>query len=168
MVERRLAALVCACLISLAQAQQALQADDVRGALEASAREILLYVPAFSNRAQADAIRKVLVERGVRVAILTPPGWASQGASFVASLALAGAHVFEARVPDAPHGVLVVDGQTVIAGPLVGASPGLRTIGTRLETSDKARDLDAWLRGSLSRARPVTLAEVVRVFLASK
>ncbi|NJK42912.1 MAG: hypothetical protein HC933_00410 [Pleurocapsa sp. SU_196_0] len=58
--------------------------------IDASGIEVMLYAPVMRDREQARALRRAVVERGVRVTILSEPESAREAASYLPSLKLAG------------------------------------------------------------------------------
>ena len=120
---------------------------------DAGGRELLVYAPVLRDRAQAEAFRRAVVERGVVVLVLTEPESALEAASYVASLALVGARVYLARVPRGENGLIVVDGRVAASGAGVGRPTLAFEWGLRLEDPRDVAALRAWFLAAVSRAR---------------
>jgi hypothetical protein len=75
--------------------------------------EVMLAAPTLRSQAVAEALRQALVVRGVAVFILVDPALSEERASYVLTLALAGAQV---RLAPVAEGVLVIDRQVALRG----------------------------------------------------
>ena len=147
--------------------------------LDASVREVWLYAPKLSDHEQADALRRAVVERGVVVTLLlAPPNVqtvcdpgatrcrqsSSDRDSYAYSLALAGARLFEARVPGNPAGFVLLDRRTGLEGVGIGVfSAGGVTVAAELD-SVRASALHRWFLETLGdrrRSRAVSQSEIL-------
>ena len=90
--------------------------DEVVQTLGAASQELMLAAPLLRSKEVADAVRVALVERGVPVYILAPVEGVEDPASYLMSLALAGAAVSLAPVDDA---FVIVDRTILLLGPLL-------------------------------------------------
>ena len=145
---------------------------------DSSTREIWLYAPKLNDRIQADALRRAVVERGVVVTLLlAPPSLqnvcdpgatrcrqaSSDRDSYAYSLALAGARLFEARVPNNPVGFALVDRQTGLEGVGVGLFTGAANPAKEL-SPERARSLHRWFLETLGdgrRSKAVSPSEIL-------
>jgi len=75
--------------------------------------EIMLAAPTLRSQAVAEALRQALVVRGVAVFLLVDANLLEERASYVLTLALAGAQV---RLAPVNEGVLIIDRQTALRG----------------------------------------------------
>lgn len=138
-------------------------------ALATSSREVWLYAPKLNHRAQAEALRRAMIERGVVVTILVlpailervcDPGAAcrlqpSDRDNYVYSLALAGARLFEATVPGAPKGFYLVDRRLAFEGAAVGTMPSLNDPPTQQAEPARALSLHQWFLTTLNNPKAV-------------
>jgi hypothetical protein len=151
----------------------------VTRAFDSSAREIWIYAPKVTHRDQADALRRAIVERGVAVTLLVlpptlervcDPGAAcrlqySDKDSYVYGLALAGARLFESRVPNAPAGFTLIDRKTGFEGAGVGTLPPPNAKPTVQVTGKRAMALYTWYLATLSdpkKVRRVSNLEILK------
>jgi hypothetical protein len=162
----------------VAVAGEALDRAGIVARLEASEREVWLYARTVNDRAQADALRRAIVERGVVVTLLVAPPTLevvcdpgatacrrapSDRDSYAYSLAFAGARLFEARVPGDPSGFALLDRRVALEGPGVGIFTA--GAGAQVLQPERAGALHAWFLDTLSdrtRSRVVTASEIVR------
>jgi phosphatidylserine/phosphatidylglycerophosphate/cardiolipin synthase-like enzyme len=93
--------------------------SDVVPYIDAASQEILVSAYMLRSQVIAEALRRAIVERGVKVYILTTDNGLHEGASYAKSLALAGAFV---RSGYANAEILVSDRYYTISGPLIGMS----------------------------------------------
>jgi len=75
--------------------------------------EIMLAAPTLRSQAVAEALRQALVVRGVAVFLLVDAELLEERASYVLTLALAGAQV---RLAPITEGVLIIDRHTALRG----------------------------------------------------
>ena len=128
--------LVCACLASASSLPIELRDEgEVAQVVLAAQRTVFISVRQFHNRAVADALRRAVVERGVRVLILCDGRYILERGGFIAGLSLLQSrYPLEIRVlRGVPNATLTVDENRSVIGPLI-AEPwtfGLPT--TRLD-----------------------------------
>jgi hypothetical protein len=134
--------------------------DPVR-LIDASGVEILLYAPVMRDREQARALRRAVVERGVRVTILSEPESAREASSYLPSLKLAGAGVFVARVPRGERGLLIVDGRVAVSGVGLGRLSLPYEGGLRFEATSNIPALNAWFLNSIRSARALSVSSLI-------
>ena len=103
--------------------------EEVVDAINTATNEILLVTDVLRTQEVADALREALAVRGVPVYLLIPSNTVEENASYVASLAHAGANV---RLLEVSGSFLVIDRHITIAGPLIGslgqAGEGMPTV----------------------------------------
>lgn len=156
-------------LISATALAQVVGDAVVTRAFDTSTREIWVYAPKITHRAQADALRRAMVERGVSVSLLVlpptlervcDPGAAcrlrySDKDSYVYGLALAGARLFESRVPNAPSGFTLIDRKLGFEGAAVGTIPVFNAKPTVQVSGKRAMALYTWYLDTLSNPKKV-------------
>jgi hypothetical protein len=130
--------------------------------VDAAASEVLLYAPVLRDREQARALHRAVVERGVRVRILSEPESAREPASYLPSLRLAGALVYLARVPQGERGLLVVDGRVAASGVGLGRARLSYEPASRFEASPDIPALRAWFFSSIRNARLLDVSSLIR------
>lgn len=91
--------------------------EQVADVVRAATVEVLISADTLHSRAVADALREAMTVRGVPVYVLAAAEGSRENASYLSSLALAGASV---RLAPVGGSVLVIDRRVTIAGPLVG------------------------------------------------
>jgi hypothetical protein len=134
--------------------------DPVR-LIDASGVEIRLYAPVMRDREQARALRRAVVERGVRVTILSEPESAREASSYLPSLKLAGVSVFVARVPRGERGLLIVDGRVAVSGVGLGRLSLPYERGLRFEATSNIPALNAWFLNSIRTARALSVSSLI-------
>lgn len=172
----KLASLAFALLLGSALA--GIDRSQIVARFDSSTREVWLYAPKLSDRDQADALRRAIVERGVVVTLLlAPPSVqrvcdpgatrcrqsSSDRDSYAYSLALAGARLFEARVPNNPVGFALIDRQTGLEGVGVGMFTGAAIPAKEL-SPERARSLHRWFLETLGdrrRSKAVPQTEIL-------
>jgi hypothetical protein len=103
-------------------AQQLTQFSEVAQAINSASSEIMLATDVLRSQEIAEAIRVAVVNRGVAVYILTPAESVEDSASYLVSLALAGANV---RLGPVEGSFVTLDRQSVVVGVLVSGVMGL-------------------------------------------
>jgi hypothetical protein len=103
-------------------AVQIMQFAEVAQAIASASSEIMLATDVLRSQEIAEAIRLAIVNRGVSVYILTPEESVEDPASYLVSLALAGANV---RVGPVEGSFITLDRQSVVVGVLVSGVVGL-------------------------------------------
>lgn len=129
--------------------------------VDAAATEVLLYAPVMRDREQARALHRAVIERGVRVLILSEPEAASEKASYLPGLKLAGASVYLARVPQGERGLLIVDGRIAVSGIGLGRARLPFETPLRFEESRNIPALRAWLLNSVRQARALSVSSLL-------
>jgi hypothetical protein len=127
--------------------------------INAASHEILCYAPVFRDLAQAQALRRAVVERQVKVIVLTEPEAAFENASYLPSLKLVGVRLFVARVPQGQRGLLIADQRIAITGLGVGRQTLPYEAGFKLEQSRNIPSLKAWLMKAVRNAKPFLLQD---------
>lgn len=155
--------LVVVLLVSLAcsMSRAAPNTPDPVLLIDASGIEVMLYAPVMRDREQARALRRAVVERGVRVTILSEPESAREAASYLPSLKLAGAGVFVARVPRGERGLLIVDGRVAVSGVGLGRLSLPYEAGLRFEATNNIPALKAWFLNSIRTARALSVSSLI-------
>lgn len=92
-------------------------AEQIVEQINSATEEILLATNIFRSKEVAEAIHEALVVRGVAVYLLIPETNAEENASYVASLAHAGANV---KLSEVGGSFLIIDRHITIAGELIG------------------------------------------------
>ena len=172
----KLASLAFALLLGSALA--GIDRSQIVARFDSSTREVWLYAPKLNDRIQADALRRATVERGVVVTLLlAPPSVqnvcdpgatrcrqaSSDRDSYAYSLALAGARLFEARVPNNPVGFALVDRRSGLEGVGIGVFTNATSPASELG-SERARSLHRWFLETLGdprRSRVVSQTEIL-------
>jgi hypothetical protein len=127
--------------------------------INAASHEILCYAPVFRDLAQAQALRRAVVERQVKVIILSEPEAALENASYLPSLKLVGVRLFVARVPEGQRGLLIADGRVALTGLGVGRQTLPYEAGLKLERSRNIPSLRSWFMNAVRNAKPFLLQD---------
>lgn len=133
------------------------RASDVATVIASARRQVLVLAPSLRARAVADALRRALVEGGVKLLILCNADLVGERSSFVPMLSVlrARGHTVEVRVlREINRAVLVVDEARAVFGPLMAEPESFNLKPTRLvndpsEAQGQARAFSAqWQRAT--------------------